>query len=125
MYRALNTSAIDVIGITNDALRGAEMGEHEEVHDEDVIVVIMNEDGAETYYREEMIIPINNERFAVLVALSADSEDELDGAEEEDEAIIAKILVDENGEDVYVDPSDEEFAAVLSAYERLDASGES
>lgn len=101
------------------------MGEHEEVHDEDVIVVIMNEDGAETYYREEMIIPINNERFAVLVALSADSEDELDGAEEEDEAIIAKILVDENGEDVYVDPSDEEFAAVLSVYERLDVSGES
>jgi len=34
--------------------------------------------------------------------------------QEEDEAIIAKILVDENGEDVYVDPSDEEFAAVLS-----------
>ena len=53
------------------------MGEHEEVHDEDVIVVIMNEDGVETYYREEMIIPINNERFAVLVALSAASEEEL------------------------------------------------
>ena len=46
------------------------MEEHEELHDEDVIVVMTNEDGDERYYREEMIIPIGEDRFAVLIALN-------------------------------------------------------
>ena len=51
------------------------MAEHEELHDEDVIVVMTNEDGDERYYREEMIIPIGEDRFAVLIALTASSEE--------------------------------------------------
>ena len=43
------------------------MTEHEELRDEDVIVVIENEEGEEQYYREEMIIPIGEDRFAVRV----------------------------------------------------------
>ena len=96
------------------------MTQHEELQDEDVIVVITNEEGEERYYREEMIIPIEDERFAVLVALSASSEEELEDAEELDEATITKIVVDENGEDVYTDPTDEEFDAVRRAYELLE-----
>ena len=92
------------------------MTEHEELRDEDVIVVIENEEGEEQYYREEMIIPIGEDRFAVLIELIASSEEELEG----DEATIAKIVADENGEDIYTDPSDEEFDAVRRAYELLE-----
>lgn len=94
------------------------MAEHEELHDDDVIVVMTNEDGDECYYREEMIIPIGEERFAVLIALTASSEEELESAEEGDEATIAKIVT-EGGEDIYTDPTDEEFDAVRRAYELL------
>ena len=96
------------------------MEEHEELHDEDVIVVMTNEDGDERYYREEMIIPIGEDRFAVLIALNVSSEDELENAEEGDEATIAKIVTDEDGEDIYTDPTDEEFDAVRRAYELLE-----
>lgn len=95
------------------------MAEYEEFHDEDVVVVIANEDGEESYYREETILTVGDDRFAVLVGLSAGSEEELEDAEDEDEAIIAKIVTDENGEDMYVDPSDEEFEEVRKAYELL------
>ena len=94
------------------------MAEHEELHDEDVIVVMTNEDGDERYYREEMIIPIGEDRFAVLIALTATSEEELENAEEGDEATIAKIVTDD-GEDIYTDPTDEEFDAVRRAYEEM------
>ena len=50
------------------------MTEHEELRDEDVIVVIKNDEGEEQYYREEMIIPIGEDRFAVLIELIASSE---------------------------------------------------
>ena len=94
------------------------MAEHEELHDDDVIVVMKNEDGDECYYREEMIIPIGEERFAVLIGLTASSEEELESAEEGDEATIAKIVT-EDGEDIYTDPTDEEFDSVRRAYELL------
>ena len=96
------------------------MAKQEELHDEDVIVVMTNEDGDEFYYREEMIIPIGEDRFAVLIALNVSSEDELENAEEGDEATIAKIVTDEDGEDIYTDPTDEEFDAVRRAYELLE-----
>ena len=96
------------------------MAEHEEMHDEDVIVVMTNEEGDERYYREEMIIPIGEERFAVLISLTASSEEDLENAEEGDEATIAKIVTDDDGEDIYTDPTDEEFDAVRRAYELLE-----
>ena len=95
------------------------MAEHEELHDEVVIVVMTNEDGDELYYRE-MMIPIGADRFAVLIALNASSEDELAHAEEGDEATIAKIVTGDDGEDIYTDPTDEEFDAVCRAYELLE-----
>ena len=96
------------------------MAEHDEMHDDDVIVVMTNEDGDERYYREEMIIPIGEERFAVLIALTVSSEEDLENAEEGDEATIAKIVTDDSGEDIYTDPTDEEFEAVRRAYELMD-----
>ena len=96
------------------------MADHEELHDDDVIVVMTNEDGDEFYYREEMIIPIGEDRFAVLVALNVSSEEDLENAEEGDEATIAKIVMDDDGEDIYTDPTDEEFDAVRRAYELIE-----
>lgn len=96
------------------------MAEHDEMHDDDVIVVMTNEDGDERYYREEMIIPIGEDRFAVLIALAVSSEEDLENAEEGDEATIAKIVTDDSGEDIYTDPTDEEFEAVRRAYELMD-----
>ncbi|GAA0215869.1 DUF1292 domain-containing protein [Selenomonas dianae] len=96
------------------------MAEYDEMHDDDVIVVMTNEDGDERYYREEMIIPIGEDRFAVLIALAVSSEEDLENAEEGDEATIAKIVTDDSGEDIYTDPTDEEFEAVRRAYELMD-----
>ena len=87
-----------------------------EMEDEDVVVVLTNEDGEVTYYREETIITVGDDRFAVLVGLALDPDgEETEELPEEDEAVIAKIVV-EDGEDVYVDPSEEEVEAVLAVY---------
>ena len=37
----------------------------------------------------------------------------------DDEVIIAKIITDENGESLYVEPTDEEFERVAKAYDEL------
>lgn len=124
--------------------------EKEMVPDEtdEVIIVMTDEAGNETYYCEEMIIPVGEDHFALLVpALSDEDEDEAHDHEhahgdghhhhdheggcccgkhgahaeekEEDAAFFAKIVLDENGEEAYVEPSDEEFEAVCRAYEKL------
>lgn len=115
---------------------------------DEVIVVMTDEDGNQSYYCEEMIIPVGEDNFALLVPALSDEEAEDDhdhgpcqahdhehhhhehgagcacgghGAaeEEEDAAFFAKIVLDENGEETYVEPSDEEFEAVCRAYEEL------
>ena len=90
---------------------------------DEVIIVMTDEDGNESYYCEEMIIPVGEDNFALLVPALSDeeaAEADDDAAEErEDEAFFAKIVLDENGEETYVEPSDEEFEAVCRAYERI------
>lgn len=115
---------------------------------DEVIVVMTDEDGNQSYYCEEMIIPVGEDNFALLVPALSDEEAEDDhdhgpcqahdhehhhhehgagcacgghGAaeKEEDAAFFAKIVLDENGEETYVEPSDEEFEAVCRAYEEL------
>lgn len=95
--------------------------------DEDLIVVMTDEEGNEYYYREELIIPVEEKRFAILVPIDAEEEAEEDcecsdtgcGCCEETDVFIARIDTDENGEEVYVDPTDEEFEQVLKAYDEL------
>ena len=90
---------------------------------DEVIIVMTDEDGNESYYCEEMIIPVGEDNFALLVPALSDeeaAEADDDAAEgREDEAFFAKIVLDENGEETYVEPSDEEFEAVCRAYERI------
>ena len=93
---------------------------------EDMIVVMADEDGTEYYYREEMILPVNGQNYALLVSVEDENEEEHDhgcdcgcGCENE-EAFIARVVTNEDGEDEYImDLTDEEFEAVQAAYDRL------
>ena len=94
----------------------------ENVFDEDEVIVEMtDEDGNVFYYVEEMIIPVDGERFAILIAAEPEGhvcEDE-DCDCDEGDVIIAKIVVNENGEDEYIEPTDEEFAAFEAVYDQM------
>mgnify|MGYP002627577814 CR=1 FL=1 len=115
----------------------AKNNREEDFMDEDVLVEMSDDEGNVYYYAEEMIIPVNGENFAILVAVHDEDEDEHehhchcheDGGEcdcDDDEVIIAKIVLNADGEEEYVEPTDEEFDAVQEAYERLmyEADGE-
>ena len=91
------------------------------------VVVIEDENGAELYYEEDMVIEHDGKRFAILISLPPEEADakpcgcgdadcEHDHGQDEPEVIIARIE-EEDGEDVYVAPTDEEFDAVLAIYE--------
>lgn len=100
--------------------------EHDHI-DEEEIVVITDEDGKEMYFREEMVIPVGEKSFAVLSALEIDDcdcDDEEchchDGEDDDDDnVIIARIEFDEDGNEIYLGPTDEEFDEVKAAYEKL------
>ena len=108
----------------------------EEFLDEDILVEMSDDEGNVYYYAEEMVIPVNGENFAILVAVHDEDEEHEhhchcheDGGEcdcDDDEVIIAKIVLNADGEEEYVEPTDEEFDAVQDAYERLmyEADGE-
>lgn len=92
----------------------------EEALDDDVIVEMTDEDGNVFYYVEEMIIPVDGEKFALLVELHEDEHEEgCDCGCEDDDVIIAKIVINADGEEEYIEPTDEEFEKVQEAYERL------
>lgn len=108
----------------------------EEFLDEDILVEMSDDEGNVYYYAEEMVIPVNGENFAILVAVHDEDEEHEhhchcheDGGEcdcDDDEVIIAKIVLNADGEEEYVEPTDEEFDAVQDAYEKLmyEADGE-
>ena len=97
--------------------------------EDEAIVVMTDEDGNEYYYYEEMVIPIEGKNYAILVPMDIDEDEEgcscgCDCADdktavEDIDVFIARIDMDDDGEDVYVDPTDEEFEAVKKAYEEF------
>lgn len=97
----------------------------ENFSEEDIIVEMTDDEGNIFYYSEEMIIPVGDENFALLVAIPNEDEEEHIHDEDcdcgcgDDEVIIAKIITDENGEEIYVEPTDEEFDRVSRAYDEL------
>ncbi|MDY4921222.1 MAG: DUF1292 domain-containing protein [Phascolarctobacterium sp.] len=97
----------------------------EEAEEEVNVVVLTDPEGNEHYFMEEMIIPYNGKSFAVLVGIDdeccEDEECECHHHDEDDEdtCIIARIDFDENGEAVYVGPTDEEYEAVAELYDQL------
>ena len=102
--------------------RNEQIPNTEELSDDDGIIVEMtDEEGNSYYYVEEMVIPVGDDRFALLVELH-DEHEHGEGCGcgcEDDDVIIAKIVTNDDGEDEYVEPTDEEFEAVQAAYEKF------
>ena len=96
-----------------------------DMQDEDVMVVMTDEDGNEYYYQEEMIIPVGDQKYALLVGIHEDEDDHGHGCgcgcgcEDDEDVLIAKIVVNDEGEEEYIEPTDEEFEAVQKAYDAL------
>lgn len=101
------------------------MANEKDMEEEGIVVVMTDEEGNEFYYREEMIIPVGDERFALLVGMNDDHEHGHgcgcgnDHEEGDEDVLIAKIIVGEDGEEEYVEPSDDEFDKVQAAYDAL------
>lgn len=96
----------------------------EEVEDEVPVVVITDEEGNETYFSEERVIPIGKKNFALLVPLEdCDCEDEECACHHHDDGevsvFIARMEFDEDGEPIYLEPTEEEYRAVTEAYNKM------
>lgn len=93
--------------------------------DADVIVEMTDEEGNSYYYREEMIIPVGDEKFALLIGIHDEEEEEhahscgCGCGEHDEDVLIAKVVMGEDGEEEYIEPTDEEFDAVQRAYDDL------
>ena len=92
--------------------------------EEEMVVVMTDEDGNEYYYREEMIIPVGDDKYALLIGIHEDGEEHVHSCgcgceDDEEDVIIAKIVTNDAGEEEYVEPTDEEFDAVQKAYDQL------
>ena len=55
------------------------MANKEDMQDDGVVVVMTDQDGNEYYYEEEMIIPVGDEKYALLIGIHNDE----DGHEED------------------------------------------
>ena len=93
-----------------------------EEFEDDVLIEMTDEEGNVFYYVQEMIIPVDGENYALLVEVKDDEHEHGAGCDcgcEDDDVIIAKIVVNANGEEEYIEPTDAEFEKVQEAYERL------
>ena len=105
-------------------IKNAEFDAMTEEGIQDSIVVLTDDEGNESYFIEEMVLPVGDKQFAILVGINEDCcEDEEchchDHEDEDENVIIARIEFNEEGEPEYVAPTDEEFEAVKVAYEKF------
>jgi uncharacterized protein YrzB (UPF0473 family) len=82
---------------------------------EDRKVVLMDEEGVEHEFEVLDILEVDGAEYAILFPV-----EEGDNEDEADEAIILKIGVDENGEEIlYEIEDDEEWEKVADAYDSM------
>ena len=101
--------------------------DEEQMGDDEIIVVMTDDEGNEYYYVQELILEVQGDKYALLVPTCDDEEEQCHchahahehEENDEDSAFFAKMVLDESGEEAYVEPTDEEFEAVLAAYEAL------
>lgn len=99
--------------------------DEEQMEDDEVIVVMTDDEGNEYYYAQELVLQVGGDKYALLVPTCADDEEEHchchehEDDEDEDSAFFAKVVLDESGEEAYIEPTDEEFEAVVAAYDAL------
>ena len=98
--------------------------DEEQMEDDEIIVVMTDDDGNDYYYVQELILEVQGDKYALLVPTCDDEDEEHchchdHGEGDDDAAFFAKMVLDESGEESYIEPTDEEFEAVLAAYEAL------
>ena len=97
----------------------------DENFDGDVLIEVTDEDGNVFYFVEEIVIPVGDEKYALLIEVDENGnvihdEDGCDcGCEDDENVRIAKIIYNEDGEEEYIEPTDEEFERFQEAYEKL------
>lgn len=94
-----------------------EIDELEQYEEEDQIIEMIDDAGNKSYYVVDMIIPMEKNNFAVLVGVNVNDKGEFTDVDEEN-MVISRVDF-EDGEEVYVAPTDEEFEAVRDAYEKM------
>lgn len=88
--------------------------------EESTLVEMTDAEGNVFYYVEEMIIPVDGENFALLVEVKDEEHEHgCDCGCEDDNVIIAKIIINEDGEEEYIEPTDEEFAKFQAIYDEI------
>lgn len=99
----------------------------EEEYDE--VIVLKDEEGNEMYFVEDFIFPVGKKTFAILINVTEQCDDEECGCHEhhhdeecdcEEEAILARVEFDEEGNPQYVAPTDEEYEEAMTAYDALE-----
>ena len=90
-----------------------------DILDDDFLIEMTDDKGNVFYYVEEMIIPVDGENFALLVGINDEHGEGCDCGCKDEDVVIAKIVVNADGEEEYIEPTDEEFEKVQAAYERL------
>lgn len=88
-----------------------EMNNESNELEEVIIVTATDDDGNEVDYQEVQRLELDGKVFALLVEVT-------DGEEDDGDAIVARVD-QEDGEDVYVAPTDEEFDAANAAFDEL------
>lgn len=80
--------------------------------DDENIVVLTDDEGIDHEFAVLEIMELDDSQYAILLPLAGEDE------EEEDEAIILKIEVDENGEEILCDiEDDDEWEMVAQAWQ--------
>ncbi len=88
----------------------------EEKMEEIPVIVIEDEDGNEQYYHEKVTIEHEGKKFSILVQYTDTDDEEV--PDDDAETLIARVDM-EDGEPLYVAPTDEEFDAILDKYEKM------
>lgn len=83
--------------------------------EEVMVITITSPDGEEKDFQEVDVVEIDGKIFSLLLEICEN--------EDEAEAIIARVD-EEDGEPVYVEPTEEEFEAASKAFEELAAEDE-
>lgn len=89
--------------------------------EENVLVEMTDAEGNTFLYSEELVIQVDGDDYAFLIPVCEDEEGHIHEDCDccDDEVIIAKIVINEDGEEEYIEPTDEEFEKVTAAYDEL------
>ncbi|MDO4179153.1 MAG: DUF1292 domain-containing protein [Phascolarctobacterium sp.] len=94
-------------------------GFNEEIEEEPIYVEMYDDKDNMLLFERENVFTVEGKQFAILVQRYLEEEDASEDAEEN--VVVALLDFDENGEEVYTDPSDEEFAKFMEYYEKMTA----